>query len=437
MAGPQFGGTGGRPWSVRSMALPVAVAAIMAADILPTGGESPPTILVSPASAAETRLAAKKTKKRQSRRKKSAKRRQTPSASTATRRRVTARPRLRGTIPGASEARRMAEDRSPDAGKTADRGDAASGKPIGKSKKTEDPSAKPPGTRPNGPSASARPEKTAERKPKKGAPGQRRKRGIDLAVPAELLGTALLERLGKAFRRASGLRLRARAANPDRVNSLLKSGDLTAAILSRGANDSDPAGDAMAAFQPVFYVDLFVVGPKKDPADIGGMVSLPDGLKAIARSESTFLSAPLGHGINRLEWRVWKEIGVRPVAGRDGWYVATAAVAAKSTVDLLIDASRRQAYMIIDRAAWLASGLPGRRNRPLTILVRDDPRLQLVYGIVVRGSREDDPETATLKISGPAVRLRNWLAGKAAAKIINATVINGARPYLAERGLSR
>lgn len=339
--------------------------------------------LVSSASAAQGNADRKKTK---SRKKEARKKDGSPG------KRVQALPRLRGTVPKAEKA-------------------AEAGSPTPADKDA------------------AKAEDAAKKAARKAADRKELLKGADIAAPAELLGMPLLRRLAGAFRQATRAPVRFQPVDPQTLNDRLKRGRLHAALLAKGANDTDPAGAAMADFQPVFYVDLFIVGPAKDPADIKGMVSLPDAMRAVARSRSAFLAAPVGHGLHRLERRVWQETGVQPVAGQDEWYLATTGRTAHSIRDLLIKAAERRAYMIVDRATWLASGLGRGKKRRLRILVRDDPRLQLVYGVTIRRDTEAAP------VAG--LRFREWLTGKAAARLINGTRIGSVKPYLAEHGLRR
>lgn len=371
---------------IKRFCVPVALPLLAAAMLSPAAGFSSAFPLISPAFAAQDNADRKKTR---SKGKKARKKREKPE------RQVKALPRLRGMVPVVAKPPKVA-------------GSAPAAKEAAKAEKAED---------------------DAEKAARKAADRKALLKGADIAAPAELLGTKLLQRLSGAFRRATRAPLRFQAVDPETLNARMKRGLLHAALLAKGANDTDPAGAAMAAFQPVFYVDLYIVGPAKDPADIKGMVSLPDAMRAVAHSRSTFLAAPQGHGLNRLERRVWKEAGIQPIAGRDDWYVAAAGLPAMSTLDLLIKAAQQRAYMIVDRATWLASGLAKRKDRRLRILVRDDPRLQLVYGVTIRRNGGAAPIAAT--------RFREWLTGKAAAGVINGTRIRGARPYLAEHGLRR
>jgi len=404
-----------------------------------TAGISPAFNLISPAVAAQDKVGKKtKIKRRKSARKRREKRLGKRSAKRSVKRsgkrsrRVTAIPRLRGLAPSAEASKKPAV--AAPARRERDREKKSAGDDAKAREAKDKPDARTEDVKPGKvekPGKTDKPVKAeggADKPARKTAPAGKPGKGVNMAAPAELLGTKLLQRLAGAYRKSTKALIKFQAMNPDKLNAQVKRGLIDAAILSRGANDADPAGGALSAFQPVFYVDLYVVGPAADPADIKGMVSLPDAMRAIAQSRSTFLAAPLGHSLNRLERRVWKEAGVQPIAGRDRWYIATAGLPAMSTLDLLIKASQQRYYMIADKATWLESGLANRKDRNLRILVRDDPRLQLVYGIAIRGNS---------KAPGAATRFREWLTGESAAKVINSTSIQGAKPYLAEHGLRR
>lgn len=279
--------------------------------------------------------------------------------------------------------------------------------------------------------------KPTERKPAEEDPAEKkepeRKRAAKpvrnprtVALSADLAATPLVRRLLRQFRRAHGIRLKRTARPAGDIRALMAKGAIAVALTGKGAG-VPPLEKGQTRFTPVFYVDLYLIGPPKDPADIKGMVSLPDAMAEILRSQSNFLAAETGSGLSELEALVWKEVGETPDPTDNPWYRRSQK--AQTPAQRLAAAARQQAYVIVDRATWIAYVARQGKRRRLTVLVRDDPRLQLVYGVLLP-ARE-------ARISPAARRLQEWLTGETAARIINKLTIGGSKPYLAEQGLRR
>ncbi len=128
----------------------------------------------------------------------------------------------------------------------------------------------------------------------------------------------------------------------------------------------------------VMYNDFVIVGPKSDPAKIGGANEVPDvlaALRKIAASGSPFVSRGDKSGTHAAELRYWKEAGVDPQAGKGTWYRETGSGMGPT----LNTASAMDAYAFTDRGTWLSF-----RNRGnLTILVEGDRRLFNQYGVML------------------------------------------------------
>ncbi|MEQ8695985.1 MAG: substrate-binding domain-containing protein [Bauldia litoralis] len=174
----------------------------------------------------------------------------------------------------------------------------------------------------------------------------------------------------------------------------------------------------------VMYTEMLIVGPKADPADINGMISVIEAFKALAASSSTFLGRGDGSGVALSERRYWREAGLKPDAETDRWYSTTRS----DMRTTLLRAAKANAYTLTDRGTWLS--LPS--TVELGELVADDPRLQLRYGVVVVNPKGRKGLNVTA-----AAAFATWLTGKEAQALIESFKIGDETPYIPESGLQR
>lgn len=125
----------------------------------------------------------------------------------------------------------------------------------------------------------------------------------------------------------------------------------------------------------VMYNDFVIVGPRADPAKVGGSKDVVASLKKIAASQSPFASRGDKSGTHAAELRYWKQADIDPQSGKGAWYRATGSGMGPT----LNTASAMGAYVFTDRGTWLSF-----KNRgDLAILVEGDTRLFNQYGIML------------------------------------------------------
>jgi tungstate transport system substrate-binding protein len=125
----------------------------------------------------------------------------------------------------------------------------------------------------------------------------------------------------------------------------------------------------------VMYNDFVLVGPKGDPAKIGGTRDIVAALKKIADSKTPFASRGDRSGTHAAELRLWKVAGVDPDSGKGGWYRETGSGMGPT----LNTAAAMDAYALADRGTWISF----RNRRDLIILVEGDQRLFNQYGVML------------------------------------------------------
>ena len=124
----------------------------------------------------------------------------------------------------------------------------------------------------------------------------------------------------------------------------------------------------------VMYNDFILIGPKSDPAKVGGGKDIQAAFQKIAAAQAPFVSRGDKSGTHAAELRYWKGAGI-PVAPSPSWYKETGSGMGPA----LNTASAMNGYILADRGTWLSF-----KNRgDLVILVQGDPKLFNQYGVML------------------------------------------------------
>ena len=124
----------------------------------------------------------------------------------------------------------------------------------------------------------------------------------------------------------------------------------------------------------VMYNDFVLIGPKSDPAKVGGGKDIQAALQKIAVAQTPFVSRGDKSGTHAAELRYWKSAGIT-VSPTQAWYKETGSGMGPA----LNTASAMNGYILADRATWLSF-----KNRgDLVILVQGDPKLFNQYGVML------------------------------------------------------
>lgn len=124
----------------------------------------------------------------------------------------------------------------------------------------------------------------------------------------------------------------------------------------------------------VAYNDFVIVGPRDDPAGVGGMSDVSAALIKIAETGSTFASRGDDSGTHKKELSLWAEAGLEP-SSSDDWYLEVGqGMSATLTV-----ANQRSAYALTDRGTYLSLS---EDIGALAPLVEGDPQLLNFYSVM-------------------------------------------------------
>ena len=228
---------------------------------------------------------------------------------------------------------------------------------------------------------------------------------MTLAVSPAIDQSGLTRPLLAAFTKSSGVETRAVAGD---AHEIARRGDADAAW--------GEAGEAQKRFMDegwgiartvVMRSSLVLVGPKNDPAHATER-GFDVALQTIARSGLSFITSAWTP-----ELRAWSHAGVDTAKARSTWTRSAPGSAA------LAAAASKSAYVLVDRATWLA----GRRNG-LVVLAEGDASLANEYAIVVVNPAKYP------RVKAEAARtLAAWLASSAGQQAIAEFRIEGEAPF--------
>jgi len=160
------------------------------------------------------------------------------------------------------------------------------------------------------------------------------------------------------------------------------------------------------------YNDFVLIGPKADPAKIGGGKDILVALKKVQAAQAPFVSRGDRSGTHMAELDLWKASGIDLDKVKGPWYRDTG----QGMGPALNTAASMSAYILADRGTWLAF-----KNRAeLAILVEGDKRLFNQYGVMLVNPQKYPHVKAAL-----GQQFIDWLVSADGQKAIADYKING------------
>lgn len=129
----------------------------------------------------------------------------------------------------------------------------------------------------------------------------------------------------------------------------------------------------------IMHNDFIIMGPPSDPAGISGMTSAVDAFKKLAASGATFYSRGDNSGTDAMDKSIFAKAGITVKDGAStnpAWYIEGGA--GTGMLDLLRIASEKGAYILTDRATYVAN----KSVLTLNIMVQADPLLLNIYHVI-------------------------------------------------------
>jgi tungstate transport system substrate-binding protein len=178
------------------------------------------------------------------------------------------------------------------------------------------------------------------------------------------------------FEQKTSIEVRVVALGTGQALDLARRGDADVVFVHAKAAEEEflREGHGVRRF-PVMYNDFVVVGPKADPAGIAGGSDTLEAFRSIKNAAAPFVSRGDLSGTHIAEVNLWTMAGVDIAAEKGPWYRETG----QGMGPALNTASSMNAYLLADRATWLAF-----QNRgELAVLVEGDRRLLNQYGVML------------------------------------------------------
>jgi len=198
------------------------------------------------------------------------------------------------------------------------------------------------------------------------------KPSIILATTTSTQDSGLLDALIPDFEKATGYKVKTIAVGTGKALAMGEQGEADVLLTHAPASEQKLVDNkSVSTYELVMHNDFVVVGPKNDPAKIKGMKSPSEAFKAIADSESLFVSRGDDSGTNKKELAIWKNAGIEP-SGK--WYQESGSGMGQT----LNIASEKDGYSLTDRATFLAL----QKNLAVEIVVEGEESLLNIYHVM-------------------------------------------------------
>lgn len=234
--------------------------------------------------------------------------------------------------------------------------------------------------------------------------------------------SGLFKHLLPAFTKQTGIEVRVVALGTGQALDAARRGDADVVLVHDLAAEQRFVAEGFATRRfDVMYNDFVIVGPKGDPAQVGGLKDTLEALRRIERAQAPFVSRGDRSGTHAAELRYWKEAGVDLERARGPWYKETGSGMGPA----LNTASGLNAYLLTDRGTWLSF-----RNRgELQVLVEGDRRLFNPYGVMLV-----NPERHPHVKREAGQRFVDWLISAEGQRTIAGFRINGEQLFFPGAG---
>lgn len=178
------------------------------------------------------------------------------------------------------------------------------------------------------------------------------------------------------YERQTGVQVRVVAVGTGQALDLARRGDADVVFVhARPAEEVFLAEGQGVKRYPVMYNDFVLIGPKSDPAKVGGGKDIVVALRKVEAARVPFVSRGDRSGTHMAELALWKTAGIDIDKAKGPWYRDTG----QGMGPALNTAAAMNAYILADRGTWLAF-----KNRlDLAILVEGDKRLFNQYGVML------------------------------------------------------
>jgi tungstate transport system substrate-binding protein len=234
--------------------------------------------------------------------------------------------------------------------------------------------------------------------------------------------SGLFSHLLPAFERDTGIKVRVVAVGTGQALDIGRRGDADVVFVhDRAAEDKFMAEGEGVRRYPVMYNDFVLIGPKSDPAKVGGGKDILDALRKIEVAKAPFVSRGDRSGTHAAELRYWKDAGVDIDKAKGPWYRDTGSGMGPA----LNTAAAMNAYILADRGTWLAFA----NRADLVVVVEGDRKLFNQYGVMLVNPQKHPNVKREL-----GQQFVDWLISSKGQETIAAYRINGQQLFFPNAG---
>ena len=201
-------------------------------------------------------------------------------------------------------------------------------------------------------------------------------RFVTVASTTSTEQSGLFRYLLPIFERKSGIQVRVVALGTGQALDVGRRGDADVVFVhAKPLEEKFLAEGHGVKRYDVMYNDFILIGPRSDPAKLGGTKDAVEAFKKIKAVEALFVSRGDKSGTHFAELELWKMAGINIAREKGAWYRDTG----QGMGPALNTAAAMNAYILSDRGTWLSF-----KNRAeLAILVEGDKRLFNQYGVML------------------------------------------------------
>lgn len=197
------------------------------------------------------------------------------------------------------------------------------------------------------------------------------KKPIILATTTSTYDSGLLDRMIPDFEKETALQVKTIAVGTGQALELGRRGEADVLLVHAPAAEKEFVEKGFGVNRrPVMHNDFIIVGPKEDPAGIGGMTDATLALKAIEKAKGQWLSRGDRSGTHTKETDLWAAAGIEP---KGVWFMESG----QGMGATLRIASEKRAYTLADRGTFLSA-----KHLSLKVLVEGDERLFNPYHVI-------------------------------------------------------
>ncbi len=198
-------------------------------------------------------------------------------------------------------------------------------------------------------------------------------KNIILATTTSVQDTGLLDVLIDAFHKKTGFTVKAIAVGTGRALQMGRTGEADILWVHSPEDEKQFVDEGYGTNRTTFmHNDFVILGPKNDPAKIGGTKKAAEAFKKITGAKALFVSRGDNSGTHKKEKLIWKEAGVSP--DKEAYIEVGQGMAQTIAV-----ANEKQGYVLADRSSYLSL----KKSIDLVIVSEGDTALVNRYSLIL------------------------------------------------------